>query len=235
MIHMEIPGREPLTLAHAVLDYNGTIAVDGLVLEELKPRLLRLRELVEVHVLTADTYGTVEAQCRPLGLAVHTFPRAGAAACKAGIVRDLSDGAACFGNGFNDIPMFDLAALAVAVLEGAYAGTGFGLAEGLLWELAYAGGFGGLVFGMALAGMAVGAASQYVLSQNFFSCLLCSAVVLGALDGLRLIRALFIRLDTLDVLLRVAVPEVLLSLCWTPLVYLIFRVIFRRVGGTRLA
>ena len=118
MIHMEIPGREPLTLAHAVLDYNGTIAVDGLVLEELKPRLLRLRELVEVHVLTADTYGTVEAQCRPLGLAVHTFPRAGAAACKAGIVRDLSGGAACFGNGFNDIPMFDLAALAVAVLEG---------------------------------------------------------------------------------------------------------------------
>ena len=34
---------------------------------------------------------------------------------------------------------------AVAVLEGAYAGTGFGLAVGLLWELAYPGGFGGLV------------------------------------------------------------------------------------------
>ena len=120
---------------------------------------------------------------------------------------------------FGVIPMLlPLAVAAVAVLEGAYAG-----------------GFGGLVFGMALAGMAVGAASQYVLSQNFFSCLLCSAVVLGALDGLRLIRALFIRLDTLDVLLRVAVPEVLLSLCWTPLVYLIFRFIFRRVGGTRLA
>ena len=121
------------------------------------------------------------------------------------------------------------------MLEGAYAGTGFGLAVGLLWELSYAGGLGGLVFGMALAGMVVGAASQYVLSQNFFSCLLCSAVVLGALDGLKVLRALFIQLDTLDVLLQVAVPEVLLSLCWTPVVYLIFRFIFRRVGGTRLA
>ena len=131
--------------------------------------------------------------------------------------------------------LLPLAAAAVAVLEGAHAGAGFGMAVGLVWELAYPGGFGGLVFGMALAGMAVGAASQYVLSQNFFSCLLCSAGVLGTLDGLRLIRALFIRLDTLDVLLRVAVPEVLLSLCWTPLVYLIFRSIFRRVGGTRLA
>ena len=137
---------------------------------------------------------------------------------------------------FGIIPLLlPLAVVSVAVLEGAYAGAGFGLAVGLLWELSYPGGFGGLVFGMTLAGMAVGAAAQYVLSQNFFSCLLCSGVVLGALDGLQLIRALFIRLDTLDVLLRVAVPEVLLSLCWTPLVYLIFCFIFRRVGGTRLA
>ena len=137
---------------------------------------------------------------------------------------------------FGIIPMLlPLAVVAVAVLEGAYAGAGFGLAVGLLWELSYAGGFGGLVFGMTLAGLAVGTAAQYVLSQNFFSCLLCSAGVLAVLDGLRLFRALFIRLDTLDALLQVAIPEVLLSLCWTPVVYLIFRTIFRRVGGTRLA
>ena len=71
---------------------------------------------------------------------------------------------------FGVIPMLlPLAVVSVAVLEGAYAGAGFGLAVGLLWELAYPGGFGGLVFGMTLAGMVVGAASQYVLSQNFFS------------------------------------------------------------------
>ena len=137
---------------------------------------------------------------------------------------------------FGIIPMLlPLAVVSVAVLEGAYAGAGFGLAVGLLWELAYPGGFGGLVFGMTLAGMVVGAASQYVLSQNFFSCLLCSAVVLGALDSLQVLWALFIQLDTLDVLLQVAVPEVLLSLCWTPLVYLLFRLIYNRVGGNRLA
>ena len=34
------------------------------------------------------------------------------------------------------------ALVSVAVMEGAYAGTGFGLAVGLLWEAAYAGGFG---------------------------------------------------------------------------------------------
>ena len=62
------------------------------------------------------------------------------------------------------IPMLlPLAVVSVAVLEGAYAGAGFGMAVGLLWELAYPGGFGGLVFGMALAGMVTGAVSQYCL------------------------------------------------------------------------
>ena len=123
----------------------------------------------------------------------------------------------------------------VAVLEGVYAGAGFGLAVGLLWELAYPGGFGGLVFGMALAGMITGAVSQYALSQSFLSCLLCSAGVLGVLDGLRILRILFLQAETLDVLLQIAVPEVVLSLCWTPVVYWIFRRIYRRVGGTKLA
>ena len=137
---------------------------------------------------------------------------------------------------FGVIPMLlPLAVVAVALQEGAYAGTGFGLAVGLWWELCYPGGFGGLVFGMALAGMAVGGVAQYALSQSFFNCLLCSAGVLVVLDSLRILRALFIQVETLNVLLGVAIPEVLLSLCWTPVVYLIFRGIHRRVGGTRLA
>ena len=87
----------------------------------------------------------------------------------------------------------------------------------------------------ALAGMITGAVSQYALSQSFLSCLLCSAGVLGVLDGLRILRILFLQAETLDVLLRIAVPEIALSLCWTPVVYWIFRRIYRRVGGTKLA
>lgn len=137
---------------------------------------------------------------------------------------------------FGVTPMLlPVAVAAVAVLEGAYAGAGFGMAVGLLWELAYPGGFGGLVFGMALAGMVTGAVSQYALSQSFLSCLLCSAGVLGVLDSLRILRILFLQVETLDVLLQIAVPEVVLSLCWTPVVYWIFRRIYRRVGGAKLA
>ena len=124
MIRIEIPGREALEISHVVLDYNGTIAVDGILAEGIDERIKKLRQQVEIHVLTADTYGTVRAQCAHLPVNVHTFPREGAGLCKLEIVEGLKGGVVCFGNGFNDIPMFDKADLAVAVLlgEGMYAG-----------------------------------------------------------------------------------------------------------------
>lgn len=127
------------------------------------------------------------------------------------------------------------AVVAVAVLEGAFAGTGFGLAVGLLWELSYPGGFGALVLFLALMGMATGGLSQYALSQSLPGCLLCTAGVLALLDGLRVARGIITHAADLSHLLQVAVPECLLSLLWTPLVYLLFRRIFNRVGGTKLA
>ena len=128
-----------------------------------------------------------------------------------------------------------LAAVSVAVLEGAQAGTGFGLAVGLLWELAYPGGFGGLVLFMALAGMLIGTVSQLVLSQSAIGCLVCSGAVFLALDGLRIFRGLINNTANVSSMLEVAVPEVLLSLVWTLPIWLLFRFIFNRVGGDKLA
>lgn len=117
MFTIEIPGRAPMHIDHVVLDYNGTVAVDGLLLEGVAERIGRLRHMAAVHVLTADTYGTVRRQCEGLGVLVETFPREGAALCKEEIVRSLEGGVVCVGNGFNDIQMFDAAALSIAVLE----------------------------------------------------------------------------------------------------------------------
>ena len=41
--------------------------------------------------------------------------------------------------------------------------------------------------------------------------------------------------DDLSQLLQVAVPELLWSLIWSPLVWLLFRAIHSHVGGTKLA
>lgn len=116
MIEINIPGRAPLCIEHLVLDYNGTIAVDGTLINGVSERIQALLPLVSIHVLTADTYGTVEAQCAPLGIHVEKFPREGAALCKKAVVEKLT-GVCALGNGFNDIQMFDSAALSVAILE----------------------------------------------------------------------------------------------------------------------
>ncbi|MBE5900857.1 MAG: ATPase P [Lachnospiraceae bacterium] len=124
MIQVEIPGRQDVKVEHLVLDYNGTVAKDGELIDGVAERLLELKELVDVHILTADTYGTARKQCEPLGVFVDTFPRANAAECKVEIVRNLKENRMCIGNGFNDVLMFDEAEFAVAVLEeeGTYAG-----------------------------------------------------------------------------------------------------------------
>ena len=42
MIRVEIPGREPLDIAYLVMDYNGTVAVDGLLPGDVAERIGRL-------------------------------------------------------------------------------------------------------------------------------------------------------------------------------------------------
>lgn len=122
MLRFDIPGREPLLLEHLVLDYNGTIALDGKLLPQAAAGIINLKEHLAVHILTADTHGTVREECACLGVPIHTFPSAGAGAHKARIVSELSGGVCCVGNGFNDMPMFKVAALSIAVLghEGAW-------------------------------------------------------------------------------------------------------------------
>ena len=57
MIELNIPGRGIIQLEYLVSDINGTIAVDGHLIEGV-PRLINeLRDRLEVHLLTADTHG----------------------------------------------------------------------------------------------------------------------------------------------------------------------------------
>ncbi|HDS06024.1 MAG TPA: ATPase P, partial [Bacteroides sp.] len=59
MIEIEIPGYKTIHAEHLVLDFNGTLAVDGHLIDGVADQLFRLSADLEVHVLTADTFGTV--------------------------------------------------------------------------------------------------------------------------------------------------------------------------------
>ena len=57
MIELNIPGKGIVQLEHLVSDVNGTLAIDGKLIEGLPRLLTDLRDRLEIHVLTADTHG----------------------------------------------------------------------------------------------------------------------------------------------------------------------------------
>ena len=65
-MRIEIPGYKSMDLKYLVLDYNGTIAKDGIISEGVKERLKKLSGIYEIYVLTADTHGTARKMCEGL-------------------------------------------------------------------------------------------------------------------------------------------------------------------------
>ena len=116
MLKIKIPGREELELRYLILDYNGTIAEDGFVIEGIVERLEELKKSLDIYVITADTHGTAALRCEGLPLEVKTFPTVQVGEIKAEETRKLSGGVVCIGNGFNDIQMSDAAALSICVI-----------------------------------------------------------------------------------------------------------------------
>ena len=115
----EIPGAETLEIEHLLLDVNGTLTDRGELIEGVAERLKRIRDAIEVHLLSADTFGTLDALASELE--VHG-ERIGRGSEKAEFVEELGPGGcAAIGNGRNDAEMFAASRLSIAVVgpEGA--------------------------------------------------------------------------------------------------------------------
>jgi soluble P-type ATPase len=129
MIELNIPGRGILQLHHLVCDVNGTLAEDGTLIMGLTRSLPRLRDRLNIHLITADTYGQQESIDKALGIeairlnTTNSEPGTGADQ-KAAFVRQLgAENVIAIGQGANDSAMLSEAALGICVLsrEGAAA------------------------------------------------------------------------------------------------------------------
>ncbi|WP_373482626.1 HAD family hydrolase [Acetobacterium sp.] len=117
MINLKIPGHEPITVAHVTFDYNGTLAVDGFLVTGLKERLVALAKLVEVHILTADTFGLVRAQCQDLPVTIEIFSKDNISKKKKAYVEKIGgETNIAIGNGNNDREMFEESRLSIVVM-----------------------------------------------------------------------------------------------------------------------
>lgn len=121
MISLEIPGFGSLALSYLVLDYNGTLAVDGHVLEgaheELHQELDAISKHLDIHIVTGNTHGDVETRLAGWNVQLKCLPALGQAQAKLDYVGTLgASRTVAIGNGRNDAPMLKAAALGIAVL-----------------------------------------------------------------------------------------------------------------------
>lgn len=118
VIDIEIPGFAHLRLDHLVLDYNGTLARDGILLDGVKSRVEQLLRRLSVHVVTADTFGSVRAALAHLPCRIAVLPAERQDIGKLNYVERLgTHRTACIGNGRNDRLMLRAAALGIAVIQ----------------------------------------------------------------------------------------------------------------------
>jgi len=118
MITVDIPGRGRLEIRHLVLDLNGTLATDGHVPPGVADRVRTLASLVQVHVLTADTFGTAST-LESLNVHIVCLGPGDQIEAKSESVRVLRrPHTVAIGNGMNDEAMLREAALGILVIGG---------------------------------------------------------------------------------------------------------------------
>jgi P-type E1-E2 ATPase len=118
MIQIVIPGNESIEIQYLVCDVNGTLAVDGVLMEGIKDSISSLRNQVEIHLLTADTFGKGTEISNSLGVKLTILKQGNEQEQKAAYVRKLgAQKVASIGQGANDELMIKEAGLGICVLS----------------------------------------------------------------------------------------------------------------------
>ena len=118
MLKIDIPGYKILQLENLVLDYNGTLACDGELLPGVASRLQQLSRQVKIHVLTADTFGSVHKAMSGVPVEISVLAKECQDKGKFDyVVRLGQEKTVCIGNGKNDRLMLQIAELGIVVCQ----------------------------------------------------------------------------------------------------------------------
>ena len=116
MLEIDIPGFGHIRLEHMVSDFTGTLSVDGRLMPGVKERLNRIARFMNIHILTADTFGIAKAELKGIACDIHILTGDNHDVQKQHYVNDLGpDKVIAFGNGNNDRLMLKTAKIGVAV------------------------------------------------------------------------------------------------------------------------
>ena len=135
MIEINIPGRGKFNIENLVLDLNGTLALDGKIIEGVKERLQTLNRQLDIYLVTADTRGRAEETLNGISadkadgegsfsIRLHRIGEGEEDFQKLELVRKLvPDKTVSIGNGSNDALMLKESAIGICIVgkEGAAA------------------------------------------------------------------------------------------------------------------
>ena len=120
-IDLEIQGGIIRRFTDLVLDYTGTLSLDGVLLQGVAERLIGISAGLRITIMTADTFGKAAEQTKGMPVDFKII-RTGIE--KADAVSMMGgENVIAVGNGRNDAPMMNRAGLGIAVIghEGASA------------------------------------------------------------------------------------------------------------------
>jgi soluble P-type ATPase len=115
-MELDIPGFGLIRLEHLVSDFTGTLSVDGKLITGVRERLNSIAELLNIHILTADTFGRAREELRGINCEVHILIGEDHDVQKEEFIKRLGpDKVIAFGNGNNDRRMLRAARVGIAV------------------------------------------------------------------------------------------------------------------------
>jgi soluble P-type ATPase len=118
MLKIKIPGMEEIILDHLLLDYNGTLACDGKIKPGVLRKLEKLSQSLRIHVITADTFGSVQEQCDEPFIHIHIIGKEAQDRAKLEYLKQLGpQHTVAVGNGRNDALILEEARLGFALLQ----------------------------------------------------------------------------------------------------------------------
>lgn len=118
MLPVSIPGFGEFSLKYLLADYNGTLAEDGVLIAQAAPLVRALAEQLEIHVVTADTFGAARSQLADLPVTLTILQPTDQAQAKLDYLKKLGPAhTVAVGNGRNDQKMLSAAAIGIALLQ----------------------------------------------------------------------------------------------------------------------
>ncbi len=114
---IDIPNFKQCDIKHIVLDYNGTLATDGILLPKIGDLLMILCKQYTLHVITSDTFSSAAKQLEEFDVELKILKSQNHTQEKADYITSLgSQYCAAIGNGNNDSEMLKTSAIGIAVV-----------------------------------------------------------------------------------------------------------------------